>query len=236
MKRIHLLTTTIAMAFVASAMVATAAMAVPTFLLAEWLLKGNPVTTALATESTGELLLEDKASGVGVLCSGTLNGTVEANSLDKITAVHNLAGAAISTTPLTGTALECSEEIGTCPKPLAWPVGLPWESEAELMEEEAKVFFADLLLHAGTTIGWEVECMSIIPVSDTCTSTEAVSELSLEGATLLGNFSEAFTELAGAKLAKCTFNNTESGVVTGGGPIKPDVAEELTASSEGVSA
>lgn len=209
-----------------------------TFLLAEWLLNGNPVTAELLVETTGELLLEDLKTTIGAVgvkeCSGILDGWVGPNSLNFITEVLTLSGTAVKEL-VAAEAVTCKEETGSCPTPLVWAENLPWESEAELMEDPAgTIFFADLLLPKApnTEIGWEVECMGIIPLVDSCLTTEGVAELTLEGTSLLGNFSEAFTLLAGAKLALCSQSNEESGVVEGGGVIKPDSTEELTASSE----
>ena len=64
-------------------------------------------------------------------------------------------------------------------------------------------------------------------------SGEAVAELILEGSTPLANFSDAFTELSGAKLATCSQGGAESGETGGGSTIKLTGGGELSASSEG---
>lgn len=216
-----------------------------TFLLAEWLVNGAPVTAELANETTGELLLEDnKAPLVGktaVLCSGALMGWVGSNSLDWVTEMLTLAGVAVSTTPLTGTALECTSvtgcEAGT--KPLVWLVGLGWSTEAELMEDGTENFFVDLFLPhtGGGNPGWEIsECLVFgISQSDECTTPEAVSQFVSSGLESLAKFSTAFTELAGAKLATCMQGGAESGVIEGEDSITLNAGGELNMSSNGAS-
>jgi len=216
---------------------AASASAAPTFLLAEWLVGGAAVTTELASTTTGELLLEDTALKADVLCSGIFDGWVGPNSLDFISEVLTLAGVSQGTV-LTGPGIECVAQT-TCagsPAPLVWAVNLPWETEVELMEEEGKVFFADLLTGTGGSgVGYELECTVVgVKAADECTSTPAVSELSLEGTTLLGRFSEAFTLLAEGKLGHCTFAGGETGIVEGEGVFALTGGGELTASSEGV--
>jgi len=209
-----------------------------TFLLAEWLVGSAAVTTELASTTTGELLLEDTALKADVLCSGIFDGWVGPNSLDYISEVLSLPGVA-SGVPLTGQSIACTAQSGcqASPAPVVWPVNLPWETEVELMEEESKTFFVDLLTSAtGTkTVGYELECTILgVKSSDECTTATAASELTLEGTSLLGNFTDAFTELAGLKLGVCTFAGGETGIVEGGGTFALTGGGELTASSEGV--
>jgi hypothetical protein len=208
-----------------------------TFLLAEWLVGGTAVTTELTSTMTGELLLEDTALKADILCSMILDGWIGQNSLDFISEVLTLAGVSQGT-PLSGPGIECVAQT-TCagtPAPLLWAVNLPWESEVELMEEEGKVFFADLLTaQNGRGVSYEFECTVLgIKSSDECVASPVVYELSLEGTTLLGRFSTAFTLLAEAKLGTCTFAGGETGVIEGEGAAALTGGGELTASSEGV--
>ena len=206
-----------------------------TFLLAEWLVGGIAVATELASTTTGELLLEDTALKADVLCSGIFDGWVGPNSLDFISEVLTLAGISQGTM-LSGPGLECVAQT-TCagsPPPLIWAVNLPWESEAELMEDEGKTFFVDLLFNT-SNVGYELECTVLgVKASDECAVSMTSAELSLEGATLLLRFSEAFTLLAEAKLATCTFAGGETGVIEDEGAFALTGGGELTASSEGV--
>jgi len=216
---------------------AASASAAPTFLLAEWLVGGTAIATGgeLASATTGELLLEDTALKADVLCSGIFDGWVGPSSLDFISEVLNLAGEAAGV-GLAGKSITCTAQ-STCagsPAPVVWPTNIPWETEAELMEEEGRVFFADLLTAKnGGGVGYELECSVLgVKSTDECTTPTAVSELSLEGTTLLGRFSDAFTELAELKLGLCTFAGRETGIVEGEGTFALTGGGELTASSE----
>jgi Trypsin len=212
----------------------------PTTVLAEWLANGVALTSELLTETSGEFSLEDSKTALGkakILCSGILDGWVGPSSLGWVSEILNLSGEAISTTPLTGLALECTSQEGceSSTKPKVWPVGLGWETEVELMVEES-VFFALLSLpHAsGANPGWEMECLVLgAAVVDECTSSEGVSELALEGTTLLDKLSGAFTELADVELMNCTQGGEASGVIEGELSVSLSSGEELTASSEG---
>jgi hypothetical protein len=217
-----------------------------TFLLAEWLVGGAAVTTELTSETSGELLLEDtKVPIIGhatVLCSGIFAGWVGPNSLDWVSEVLNAAKEAISTTPLTGLALSCTAQSGceTNTTVSVYPVGLPWVSETELLEQETPVltFFADLTKSAnGTALGWEITNCLVIgsAMEDECTTSEGSSEFSLENTTtLLGAFSTIFTGLSGLSLASCKEGGAGSGVVEGSGPITLTAGGTLSVSSEGV--
>ena len=69
--------------------------------------------------------------------------------------------------------------------------------------------------------------------SDTCTATEGVTKITAEAPNLDALFEEAFTELAGLKLAKCTQSSgKETGIVSGLGTISLVGGGTLTASSE----
>jgi hypothetical protein len=238
MKRFQLLGVAMLALLAFGAILATAASA-QTFLLAEWLVGGVAVATELLVETTGELLLSDTALKAMVLCSGILDGWVGPNSLDFITEVLSLSGGPIAQTVLAQTPLLCEAQEGCMTSgetPNVWAINLPWESEVELMED-GTTFFADLILphSGGGNPGWTVECTILgVKSEDECKAPEGVTELKLEGSTLLGVFSEAFTELAGAKLATCSFAGGETGIVEGEGVEKLSETGELTASSEGI--
>jgi hypothetical protein len=193
---------------------------------AEWLANGNAIVAPLATETSGQLLLED--NGVvgepAVLCSGILLGTVGANGVDETTELLNLAREAISLTPLTGLALlgtnatgpDCITELvcaaGTVESPIeVWPVGLGvrWET---LLFTMANGEILDLVTgNGGGTFGYELLCLTAgLDVVDTCTSTdgELLVENDLEGgdaALLPGSFLEP--------LATCTLSgNLQTGL------------------------
>ena len=69
-------------------------------------------------------------------------------------------------------------------------------------------------------------------MEDECTSSKIAVELTLEGTRLLENFSRAFTELAGEKLALCVQSKEESGITEGEGSYALSGGGELMASSE----
>ncbi|HXP99471.1 MAG TPA: hypothetical protein VN845_05320 [Solirubrobacteraceae bacterium] len=193
------------------------------FLLAEWLESGSGITATLLVEITGELALTETLDGIKInaLCSGILDGFIGPDGADEITELLNLAGEAISLTGLSGVALTCTNSAN-CGEPLAWALELPWLTLLVLLEEGDEVFFADLLVNekAGGSVGYEVECMSL-GISDTCKVTEAAALVENEGGGIVNiEFSDAFTELAGLKLANCEVAGTEVGIVEGLGLAK----------------
>jgi hypothetical protein len=236
MRRLQLIGAALIAMFAIGVLTAASAFAAPEFLLAEWLVGGTAVASELTTTTTGELLLEDdKAPLVGkaaVLCSGILDGWVGPNSLDFVSEVLSLSGTVVGSLT-SGTRLTCTNETNCSGTILVNALGLTWESEVELMIDGTETFFADLFAKTGGgTIGWEVECtIDGLKVVDECTSEHGVAKLLLNGAELLGEFSTAFTELAGLKLANCTEGGENSGVVEGSGVIARGT-ETITASSE----
>jgi hypothetical protein len=170
MKKIQTLGLALAALFVFSAMLAATASAEIT-LLAEWLAAGAAITTALASATTGEILLEDTKvpliGKVAVVCSGILDGTVNANGVDEITKVLTLAGVETGTPLVAGTGLLCTTQTA-CENNAdieVWPLGLPWPTLLFKMESGA---FLDLVAKSG----YEVACLVLGAVSDECTSTD----------------------------------------------------------------
>lgn len=214
-----------------------------TFLLAEWLVKGIGVTASLNIEGEGEILLEDTKGGLfleaaAVSCSGIGLGTIGPESLGVGSEVLTLSGGVVSTTPLSGSGLTCTDTLNCAEPDKVWGINLPWDTEVELVEDGGAFFAALILPHSGaTTIGWEVECFG---VSDECTSAEGAAQLTLEGATLVALGNPAFLELIGElKPANCTRGGAGTGIVESivPGPIKlVGSMEELSVSSEGVEA
>lgn len=239
MRRLGLFIAGLTAAFMLCTLAAAPALAV-TFLLAEWLANGAPVTTELTTTAADELELTDKKTFVGaatVLCSMSLDGWVGPNSLDHVSEILSLSGVGISNTPLVGTALMCTA-LKVCEAssaPTVYPVHMPWNTEVELIEGTG--FFADLLFGTGGNPGWEITCLVLgVSVTDECTPAsagESIAEIAFEGPTALANFSDAFTELAGAKLATCSQGGAESGEVNGGGTLTLTGGGELRLSSSG---
>ena len=242
MKKSQVLAIALLALFAFGALTATSAMA--TTLLAEWLVTGAAVTTQLGVTSSGELLLEDtKVPIIGkasVLCSGFFDGWVGPNSLDFISEVLNLSGVAESNTPLSGESLNCTAQTGceTSTTVLVWPVGFPAQTEVELIEQGTEKLFGDFITPNSGEIGYEItDCLVLgIAMEDECLSPHAAAQLTLEGTTLLGKFSLAFTTLVGLKEASCTQSKEESGVVEGEGSFTLTEGGELSASSEGLEA
>jgi hypothetical protein len=230
MKRIQVLGLALVAVVAVSAFVASAASAV-TFLLAEWLITGVPLTGTLAVEQTGELnLINTNGGGLGVrvelLCSGTLDGTIGPNGADEITELLNLEKVAINLTPLVGTALACTN-TKNCTEPLVWAEELPWKTELVLMED-TESFFVDLLINGK----YYAECLILgVSVNELCEAATTAIKITNIAEGLDAEFSDAFQELAELKLGVCG-GRAETAIVEGLGLIVPD-AGTLTASSEG---
>jgi hypothetical protein len=231
MSRFKILGVMIVAVFAVSLAVAAMASAVE-FLLAEWLLNNVGVTTAVLTDSEGDLVLISlNGLGLGVpveiLCEGILDGFVEANGADLITELLTLAGGAIPLTALTEPALVCTN-IRNCTEPLVWAINLPWETLLELMVDEGVNFFVDLLIKAG----YYVECMSL-KINETCEAAETATQVTNEAnGTVDATFSEAFQILAGLKLGNCSLGGAETSEVNGLGIILDSGGGTLAASSE----
>ncbi len=216
---------------------ASSASAAVTFLLATWLNNGVAVAATTLTEATGELLLENEKTALGKAslqkCSGILVGDVGPNSADDITEVLTLAGAAVSLTALTGTAVACELEAICESSSKVWAVNLPWLTEVELWEEGTESGFVDLLTPhtGGGNVGWYVECKAGLTISEECTTPEGVAQQLNVATGVEGVFTDAFTTLMGAKLALCSGNNEESGVVEGKGITTIPGGGPLTVSS-----
>lgn len=215
MKRYHVLG--LALVAVCAMGVLSAAASAATFLLAEWLESGNPVTATLLAEILGsELSLSETLDGIHInaLCSGSLDGFIGPNGADEITEALSLAGVSAGA-PLSGTGILCTNSEN-CGEPLAWAVELPWLTLLVLMEDGSETFFADLLTSekSGGKVGYEVECMSL-GISDTCTVTEGAAKVENTAEGVNSEFSDSFTELAGLKLANCELAGTEEGLVEG---------------------
>ena len=218
----------------------TATSATGATLLAEWLLKGSKVTAETLIEIKGGITFGDSKGILGspaaVECSWSLDGWVGPNSLDYISEALNVASESIGV--LGGLALECTAKEGceTNTKPSVNFLGLPWESEVDLLEQTGGPFFADFLTKkGGGTLGVEITNCLVLGSAheDECTTERGVAELRLEGTTLLFILSDAFTTLAGVKPMLCTASGEESGVIRGEEALS---VSELSASSESIEA
>src|SRR6202034_2246398 len=144
-----------------------------TFLLAEWLENGSPVTATLLFETPETVLFDEELDGIPIhiVCSVILDGFIGPNGAAEITEILNLSGEPISLVGLTGTADTCTNE-DNCAEPLFWETELPRLTLLELMEDGTETFFSDLITSekTGGQVGYEFECMSL-GISDTCTVT-----------------------------------------------------------------
>ncbi len=236
MKKLSLLAVVLVAAFAFYAASAVTAGAVE-FLLAEWLVNGSPVTSTLLAFTEMEVLFSVtvpilKVKIVG-LCSGIYDGTVGPTGEDTITELLTLStGTLVSSTPLIEPGLVCTN-IENCPEPLFWTDNLPWNTLLELMIDGTETFFIDLQSKTGGTVGYHIVCMGSSGLEDLCTFTEAGSKATNTAEGLDLEFSEAFTELAGLKLANCEKAGTEAGIMGGLGFILlVGSSEPLTVSSE----
>lgn len=214
--------------FAVSALAASTASAEVTFLLAEWLLEGAPITTADPVETEGELnLVNLNAGGFGItaelLCSGIFDGTVGPGSVDTTTELLELGTLTLITPTHT---LSCAN-TKNCEGALVVPVGLPWKTEIELMEDNGVTFFADLLFNAG----YEATCTILgVKVKESCKA-EVVSteKTNAAGGVVDDTFSEAFQLLSELKLGECG-GRAETAETTGLGTIKAVGGGSLTVS------
>ncbi len=222
--------------------VASSASAAVTFLLAEWLVNGKPIAEgeSFNVEVSGTILMEDKKTLLGassIECTGTVVGWIGPDGLGLASEVLNAASEPISSTPLSGLALECKTEK-TCEEALVWPLNLSGGAETllELWEVGGASGFVVLgtPLAGGHNPGWYVLCEKTItkPV-DECSAPSGAAELGLSGTTLTGSISETFTLLMEEKLASCTQSKEESGNVesVGAGSVRSGT-NTLSASSE----
>jgi hypothetical protein len=242
-RKFQLLGVAVVAVFAVGVLTTALASAAPTFLLAEWLVNGTAVTSEVNVETVGTILLEDTAATgkPDFVCSGKLGGAIGEDGLGVISEVLTLGGVAVSS-PLGAQSLEtCTSSSSLCEEPLLWPVGLPWTTLLELMEQGTPVekFFVVLVGPSvpGTLIGWYVQCMKPFTVEDECTTESAITSLTLDtgGTLLLAGFEEAFTELAGGKLTLCSMNGGETGIVETSGAPGEDLLSgggTLSASSE----
>jgi hypothetical protein len=225
--------------FAIGVVVASSASAV-TFLLAGFLTTGGVSQPEGAISTTGELLLEDnKVPLLGhatILCSGILHGLIlgaTEPSHIEILSVLSLGNVAINTTPLVEEGLLCTNQAN-CPEPLVWAVHLPWLGELELVVDGTEEFFSVLILNSGAgNPGWEVNCMGA-SLTDTCEAAEGIAKQTNVAGGVEGEFSEAFTLLAGLPLATCSLGGIGSGVVAsegGAGLTTLDAGGTLTISS-----
>jgi hypothetical protein len=233
MNKLHIHGMTLVIVFSVSAVVASAASAAVTFLLAEWLSAGARITTAQSSQTSGELNLidlDEDGTGVvaNVLCSMIFDGTDGPVSENAVEEMLNLKGEAISKTALSGLGLSCVN-TDDCTEPVVWAEELPWKSELELMVDGTETFFVDLL--SGSS--YYIECLILgVTGTELCTTPSTAIEIKNEaGGVVNSDFSDAFQALAELKLGACG-ERAETFEIAGLGTDILTSGAALTASSE----
>jgi hypothetical protein len=200
------------MAVLAFAAVTAGAASAETTLLVVWLRGSTEIKEGESFETlTGESLTIGHLSKAKVECSGFFDGTVKGNGTDTVTSVLNLAGVATGAA-LSGLALVCTG-LETCESAEVWPVDLPWNTIAYLMENGTLL---DLFLSGGKgNPGYEVNCLVIgIGVEEECTGeTSALIENAATG--IKGIFNA--TELEKEKLEATCKGEEQTGFQSGEG-------------------
>lgn len=201
MKKLHIIGLTLVAVSALSALFAMSAFAAS--LPAEWLANGEKITTPLAADSVGTLVLSDTKSGITVECSGLFEGTVGPGAADTITKVVGLGAGEelfIMCTTTVGNIL-CT--VGTLAEVMA--VNLPWTTEALLATETE--FRDDITAGTGGNPGYEVECKGF---KDTCTGVTSAKATNVTGG-VEGLFEEK------SENATCSIGGAGAGTVRGSG-------------------
>jgi hypothetical protein len=216
------------------ALLAFTAVSVSSASASELLVGGLTVAEAKAVETevliTGELSLTDLTSlGNGtVLCSGFLHGLILSATDIDIESILNLENVAISNTPLSGTALDCTGDELCTGLAEVWPDGIPWLVTIEL---SGTVFLFNLAENGGGEVGYHILCLNILggTTEDLCTRplVTGVLENTTEG--LVAIFSLEEQELDKEE-ALCTLTKEETGHVNGSGVVTSDTGSALTVS------
>jgi hypothetical protein len=219
MKKIRLLMFAVFAVSALGAVLAASAFA-ETTLEAKWLVgaTGVNITEALATETSGEILLEDTKAGpfgekAAVLCSAILDGIVGPNGADLVELVLNLKNEEIVTLGLallgTGAGSDCVTVAlcleGTVESPIeVWPENLPWRSLLFLMEG-ATGKILDTVFGAA----YELLCLTVLGNAEDLCEGDASFEILNDPET---GDAEVPAGALGEPLATCTLGGAGSGV------------------------
>jgi hypothetical protein len=216
------------------ALLAFTAVSVSSASASELLVGGLTVEEAKAKETeiliTGELSLTDLTSlGNGtVACSGILHGLIlEATDID-IESLLNLENVAISSTPLSGTGLDCTGSELCTGLAEVWPDGLPWLVTVEL---SGTTFLYNLGEDGNGKIGYHITCKNILggTTEDLCVRSlvTGVLENMTEGLLAIFSLEEQETN---KEEAECTLTKEETGHVNGSGLVTSDTGSALSVS------
>jgi hypothetical protein len=208
-KGIHIMKSKRILGFaVVAAVLALAASASSAFALtAQWLVGGATTSTAVTTDSLGNITLEEMNTGLAVTCEETLDkGTVGPGAADTVTSV---------------TFNKCKSVKGCENVESVTAAGLPWTTE--LTSEEPKAgeeIFKDLIVKGGYT----VKCRVLgIPFSSTCTKEDSFAVIDNLASTVEALF---VTE----EEATCTSSGKATGLVHGSESILTESGSALAAS------
>jgi len=216
------------------ALLAFTAVSVSSASASELLVGGLTVAEAKAAETeiliTGTLLLTD-LTGLGngtVSCSGILHGLILSGTDIDIESLLNLENVVISTTPLTGTALDCTGSELCTGLAEVWPDGLPWLVGVEL---SGTTFLYNLTEDGNGAVGYHITCKNILggTTEDLCTRALVTGVLENMTEGLLAIFSLEEQELDKEE-ALCTLTKEETGHVNGSGVVTSDTGSALTVS------
>lgn len=194
------------------------------------LLNGANTTELKLTEITGELLIEDKAEKVDLLCSSVSDIDVAAGGeLFEINEILMLSkellaeNEAVLGVVQVGDMVECEAMEGPCEGSgaeaiLITAVNLPWNVDVLLVEVGGvNLYRGDLLPNAsGDEPGFIVDCETVVGlITDECViEGETGLVLANEAGGLLGEFSES-EEIT--KRGNCSLGGAKSTVIVGDG-------------------
>jgi hypothetical protein len=174
MKKVHLIGLAGLVVLAFAAVTASSASAV-----SQWLISGATVLTLTSVAVEGELSLSTLVLGINVAtvdCPGIIDGSVGPAGENEETEVLNTAGELISSTPLVGLALLCTQLNNECPAGAGpaevWPLNLPWLSQIELMVGAGTLEWLVHLFGDNGEPGYEVVCLNAngtVSAENTCT-------------------------------------------------------------------
>jgi hypothetical protein len=195
-----------------------------------WLVEGNELSEDLPAETEGLLLFVILTSEGGVLyevdCSAIWDGSIAPAGEGTIEKLLNLAKEEISSTPLSGLALECKNtdpgNLDACretSETSVWPLHLPWHTQLESMAGPPEQVLDRILAHTGgEPPGYETQCTSLLGISssDECTgatSSKVATEILTFPESTLDSFN--YTEPISSELGNCTKAGTNTFALTG---------------------
>jgi hypothetical protein len=171
----------VAMCALGASFVASASAEAP----GKFLVNGLVPNAAVAANTEGELLFESlKTANATFLCSGIFDGIIAAGGeLYEVTKVLNLAGVEVPESDSVA-QIVCEPDPGSiCSHAAVSPVGLPWDSDVDLVTETDFLLLA-LANAAGLLPGYFLLCEVIgIDATELCELLPETAQLVENGAT-----------------------------------------------------